>query len=116
MKFLLDTNFLIIPASLKVDVFEMLREFGKPEFFTLNLCLKELKKTPREKLTKEIIKKKGVRIEDAMEGSSVDFEIGRIAGEKKMTVCTQDRELIARLKTLKVPVITLRQGKYLIMI
>ena len=50
------------------------------------------------------------------EGSSVDFEIGRIAGEKKMAVCTQDRELIARLKTLKVPVITLRQGKYLIMI
>ena len=114
MKFLLDTNFLVIPASLKVDVFKLLQEFGKPEFFTLNLCLKELRKTPWEKLTKEIIKKKRVRIEDAREGSPADFELGRIAGEKKMTVCTQDRELIARLRTLKVPVITLRQGKYLI--
>lgn len=116
MKFLLDTNFLVIPASLRVDIFKLLEEFGKPEFFTLNLCLEELKKTPWEKLTKEIIKKKGVRIEDTREGSSADFELGRIAREKKMAVCTQDRELISRLKFGKIPVITLRQNRYLVRI
>lgn len=116
MKFLLDTNFLIIPAQFKLDVFELLEEFGKPEFFTLNLCLEELKKTPWEKLTKEIIKKKGIRIEDTREGSSADFELGRIAREKKMVVCTQDRLLINRLRLEKIPVITLRQRKYLIRI
>ncbi len=114
MKFLLDTNFLIIPAQFGTDVFELLTEFGKPELFTLNLCLEELKKTPWERLTKEIIKKKGIRIEDTLEGTPTDFELGRIAKEKKMVVCTQDRELISRLKLEKVPVITLRQGKYLI--
>ncbi len=116
MKFLLDTNFLLIPAELKLDVFRLLEESGRPEFFTLNLCLRELKKTSYGELTKEIIRKKGVRIEDTREGSSADFEIGRIAKEKGMVVCTQDRLLINRLRIEKVPVITLRQGRYLIRI
>lgn len=114
MKFLLDTNFLVLPAQFGVDVFELLKEFGKPELFTLNLCLDELKKTPFERLAKQLIKEKGVRIEDTREGTPADFELCRIAKEKKMAVCTQDRELITRLKLDKVPVITLRQNRYLI--
>lgn len=114
MKFLLDTNFLLIPCEKKVDVFDLLREFGKPELYTLDACIQELRKTKYEDLVKKLIEKQGVKIEKALEGSQVDAEIERIAQEKGLTVCTQDRELIARLQLAKIPVITLRQGRYLI--
>jgi len=49
MKFLLDTNFLMIPGKFRVDIFKEMEKFGKPEFFTLDLVVKELGKLSKGK-------------------------------------------------------------------
>ena len=43
MKFLLDTNFLLIPGQFKIDIFSELNKYGKPKLFTLDLVVQELK-------------------------------------------------------------------------
>ena len=48
MKFLLDTNFLMIPGKFKVDVFSELEKFGKPELYTVSAVVRELEKKGSE--------------------------------------------------------------------
>lgn len=115
MKFLLDTNFLLIPLKFKVDVFSELEEFGKPELYILDLVLKELEKIKTGPFALEFIKKKKVKILKSS-GKNTDNEIERIASEKNLVVCTQDRKLIKKLKISGIKVVYLRQKKYLVMI
>ena len=113
MKFLLDTNFLLIPVQFKVDIFSELTRFGKPELYTLDLVKRELErlKSKQSKIALELIKKKKVKILKTS-GRNTDSEIIKEAG-KGFTVCTQDRNLIKELKSKKISVISLRQKKYL---
>jgi len=120
MKFLLDTNFLLIPAQFHVDVFSELSHFGKPELYTLTLVVKELDKLSRSRGRKAahariallLLKKEGVRI---LGSPSQTTDAGIVnAARKGFVVCTQDRALIKRLRTEKIPVVTLRQKRYLI--
>jgi len=122
MKFLLDTNFILIPAQFRVDVYSELSGFGKPELYTIDLVLKELeklihsrgKKSRQAKMALLRLKKEGVKI--LITGArQADAAIVKIASQKKFTVCTQDRALAKRLKAKKVPVVTLRQKRYLVM-
>lgn len=115
MKFLLDTNFLLIPFKFRVDVFSELEEFGKPELYTLDLVLKELEKIKTGSFALEFIKKKKVKILKSL-GKNTDNEIERMASEKNFVVCTQDRKLIKKLKIGGIKVVYLRQKKYLVMI
>ena len=122
MKFLLDTNFLLIPGKFRVDVFRELQGFGKPELFTLDLVVAELNKlassrgrdSRHARLGLELIKKEGVRILEAR-GTNTDQELERVASEQDLAVCTQDRALQGRLKKEDILVIFLRQGKLLAM-
>ena len=122
MKFLLDTNFLMVPGKFKVDVFSELTRFGKPELYTLSLVVKELKKAASgkgkdaryAKLGLTLVEKKGLEILPS-EGNT-DQEIERTAAEQNMVVCTQDRELIRKLKAEEIPVVSLRQKKKLEMV
>jgi len=120
MRFLLDTNFFLIPGKFKVDVFSELSEFGKPELFTLDLVVKELRKLGEDKgrdagyarLGLELLKEHNVTILDS-KGRNTDSEIARFALEREYVVCTQDREIKKHLKDKGLSVITLRQEKYL---
>ena len=119
MKFLLDTNFLMIPGKFKVDVFSELEKFGKPELYTVSAVVRELEKLsksggdkPHAKLGLELLRKKGVEVLQT-DGYDADMELERTAVEEDFVVCTQDKELIKRLKKEEIRVISLRQKKYL---
>ncbi len=118
MKFLLDTNFLMIPGKFKVDVFEELKKFGKPEFFTLSSVVKELenlssgkgKNSKYARIGLQLLEKNNVKI-IASDGET-DNEILKTA-EQGFVVCTQDKELRKRLVSNGIKVVFLRQKKYL---
>ncbi len=115
MKFLLDTNFLLIPAQFRVDVFSELSKFGKPELYTIDLVLKELGKmrSRKARLAQELLAREKVRVLHTG-GRNADSALVK-AASKGFVVCTQDRALARRLKSRGTPVVTLRQKKYLVM-
>ncbi len=122
MKFLLDANFLILPAQFKVDIFSELRKFGRPELYTLDLVVDELKKLAKAqgrsavnaKLALDLLKKKNVEVLKTKEKKkSADDELLMMAGMGYI-VCTQDAGLIKRLKAKKSMAVTLRQKKHLV--
>ena len=123
MKVLLDANFLMIPGKFKVDVFQELQMFGRPELFTLDKVIKELEKIARDRSQDSmharmglfLVDSKGISVIKSKSGST-DKELGRIAKAGDYVVCTQDRELIKILRKMSVKVISLRQRKYLIRI
>ncbi len=124
MKVLLDANFLLIPGKFKVDVFREMQMFGRPEPYTLDLVVKELGEIARKggrdsrhaHMGLFLIDSRGVEILKSARGKGTDREIERIANEGGFMVCTQDRELIKRLRKKGIGVISLRQGKYLVKI
>ena len=122
VRFLLDANFLLIPGKFKVDIFDQLENFGKDQVYTLDLVTKELKGSAKgsgrdarhAKVGLYLVRKHGVKVLSTKEGSEhTDAAIKRLAKKGYYTVCTQDRELIKRLKKEGVKVISLRQGRYL---
>ncbi len=120
MKFLLDTNFLLIPGTFGVDIFTELTKFGKPELYTIRLVIKELEKMATgkgadaraAKLALQMITQKNIAIIDT-EVDRTDKEIEILSASEGHTVCTQDKALIEKLKKKGVRVIGMRQKKYL---
>ena len=121
MKFLLDTNFLMIPGKFKHDIFVSLSKFGYPEFYTIDLVRQELMLLAQKggmdgahaKLALELIKMNNVSVLPSIT-KKADSEILRVA--KGYTVCTNDKELIKKLKKKEVPVVILKQRKILEML
>jgi rRNA-processing protein FCF1 len=121
MRFLLDTNFLLIPGKFRVDVFSELQGFGKPELFTLDLVVAELERlassrgrdSKHARLALELIRKKGIHVLEAR-GTDTDQELERLASEQDLAVCTQDRALQRRLRNEGILVIFLRQNSFLV--
>jgi rRNA-processing protein FCF1 len=123
MKVLIDANFLLIPGKFKVDIFQELQMFGKPELFILDKVVKELEgiaKKPGQDSRHAhmglfLIDSKGIDIIKSGRYST-DKEIERIAKKGDFIVCTQDRALIKNLRKKGIGVISLRQRKYLVKI
>lgn len=121
MKALLDANFLMIPGEFGVDILSELLNIGYTEVFTLDLVVGELKKlsvgegkkSRSARIGLEFIRKGGVVILNAEE-EKTDDEILRLAKSKEYAACTQDKDLIKRIKKSGGRFITLRQEKYLI--
>jgi len=119
-KVLLDTNALTIPGKYKVDIFRELEKFGNPEFYVLDIVIGELEKLREKggqdakyaKLGFELINKEKVKIILAT-GKCADTEMVKLAS-KGFVVCTQDAGLKKRIRAKKKPVVSLRQGRYLI--
>lgn len=119
MKFLLDANFLMIPWMFKLDIFDLLKDFEKPEFYTLNLIIAELeklssgrgKKSIYAKMALHSLEKELVKIILVRKGNT-DRAILNIA-QRGFVVCTQDRKLIKRLKRKKCRIVTMKQKRYL---
>ena len=125
-KIILDTNFIIIPYKFNVDIFS---EIDRISRFDYELCvidktIEELNKLAESgkgggkraaKLALALLKSKKVReLESSGSGIYADDALLEIASPSNI-IATQDIELKRRLKAKGVPVITLRQKKYLIL-
>ncbi len=119
MKILLDTNFLLIPAQFRVDIFAEIERIMKEPYklYILKQTIDELNKIIEKqrgkhreaaKLALQLIKQKGLNTIRISSKGSVDDIIKNIA--KNYIVATQDKELKKSLKK----VITLRAKKYLV--
>jgi|TARA_B100002003_G_C14135795_1_gene546238 rRNA-processing protein FCF1 len=124
-KILLDTNFLLIPAQFKVDIFSEIERIYSFSYklFILDKTTEELKDIMENqkgknkaaaKLALKLIAIKKINILKTAKDIHTDTLIAEIA-EKGYVVATQDKELKRALKSKNVPIITLRQRKYLIL-
>ena len=109
-KVILDTNFLLSCLNFKIDFISEIERILNPGY-SLNIfegTLNELKEKKLGKLALDIIKSKNIKIIKS-NNSYVDEDILNLRGN--YTIATNDKELIKRLK---LPVIRIKQKKYLI--
>lgn len=127
IKIYLDTNFLMIPAQFKVDIFEELKRICpfQYEIHILEESLKELEKIKNEqkgkdrdasKLTIQLInqklKQKSLNITPFSKDIAVDDILVELSGFETL-VATQDKELKKRIEAKGGKLIVLRNKKYL---
>ena len=124
MKILLDTNFLLIPAQFKVDIFlEIERITGDSyKICILEQTIDELnsiiekqsgKNKDAAKLALQLIKQKDLNtIKNSQKGIVDDIILDIV--DNSYIVATQDKELKNKLKDKKIKIITLRAKKYLV--
>ena len=123
-KIIIDTNFLLIPANFKVDIFSELERicFFKYKLYIVDRTLKELQNIIKlqkgadkdaAKLALLLIKSKGLKIISTEEQKSVDDLIVELSDENTI-VATQDIGLKRRLKAKGIKIITLKSKKKLI--
>lgn len=121
LKVLFDTNFLLAPVELGVDVEEKLGQIlGNYRIF-IPVCVKRELERLREtgkKQEREIDlalklanKYEEIRISEVADDP--DDALIEYSPNKNVVVCTNDKELINRLREKDVPVIFVRQNKLL---
>jgi len=124
-KIILDTNFLLIPFQFKVDIIQEIRRISNFKYKIvilkqtrdeLNKILKtgKLKDKSAAKLSLSLIKTFGIETIDLGEGSA-DPVLANNTDPKNHIVATQDVPLKRRLRKRNIPIITMRQKKYLIL-
>ncbi len=122
MKIIFDTNFCMVPFEFKVDIIDELNRI-MPEKFTIiipDLVIDELRKIAEGSGKKTIAARsalefvKGFQIERVEKRGNVDTSIVYYAKEKGYALATQDKEMKKLARKLGVPIITMRQKKYLI--
>ncbi len=123
-KIILDTNFLLIPYKFKVDVFSEINRICnfKYDVYITNKTIDELKNIIEKQKGKnreaanfalKIIKQKSLkRIGKTQDTRNVDNIILDL-DKKGIIIATQDRILKRELRRNKIPIIILRQKKYL---
>ena len=111
---ILDTDFLIHCIENKVDFFQELRRVCNFNYklFVLDKTLDELKNKKNEKLILQILKDKADVIKTERNKTADELILG--LNMDNLIVCTNDNGLKEKLKKRNIPVITLRQGKYLV--
>lgn len=124
MKILLDTNFLLLPASLKVDIFEGIEKLinEKHELVTIQPVLRELRGLAREKgkdaaaarVGLQLLEKKKIKILDTEEWDA-DNAIVKMAEKENIIVGTLDLELRKKILKMGRKTIYLRAKKHLIL-
>lgn len=121
---IIDTNFLLIPAQFKVDIFsEIDRIIEEPyELCIVDKTIDELEKlrtteSGRDKraagLALQLIKAKGIRHLKTEKNLNTDKLIVELAKSPDFVVATQDMALKRVLKKNNTKIIILRQKKYL---
>ena len=108
MEVILDTNFMALPFTEKVDVYRlMLESIDEPyELVALEPCIAELERI--SKPAAELARRK-VRIIPAK--GFADSVIVTYSRGKRVLVCTQDYELRQKLAKLRIPVAMYSNGK-----
>ena len=121
-KVLLDTNFILIPAKFKVDIYEEIKRLmNEPyELYVLDKSLKELENIIKTQKGKEkVIARLGKAIllskkPKTLKTTSKDYVDKVILGLRGYIVATNDKELRLKLKKEGVRTILLRQKNHLI--
>lgn len=124
-KILIDTNFLLIPAQFKVDIFSEIERICifNYKLFILDKTIEELEGIVRNqkgknkaaaKLALKLIAIKKITTLKTEKNIHTDTEIINTA-KKDFIVATQDQDLKRRLRDKNISMITLRQKKYLIL-
>lgn len=115
MQILLDTNFLMLPAQHKVDIYKELAG----ELITLSNCVRELERLAKKKGKSAAqarialqLARENVKIIDS--GGTTDKALVACAMQKRCAVATNDSALIKSLKSHNIKIIRLRQKKYLV--
>jgi rRNA-processing protein FCF1 len=120
VKVIFDSNFLFVPSQFQLDIFEELTNLLNQRFVPVLLSptKKELQRLAEEgspktrkqaSLALKLAEKfRVVHVEKALKETHDDM-IVRVAAEWKCPVATNDRKLRKRLRSLKVPIILLRQ-------
>lgn len=114
-KVILDSNFLLVPFQFNVDIFKELDRIldVKYEVFVTDGVIQELRSLNSQKargalsmaLKLPVIETKAKGVDDAL--------LGLASGDT--IICTNDKILIEKLKSKGLPVIYLRQKKYLVL-
>ena len=109
----LDANALMMPFQFKRNLDkELARLLGEVEVFVPSSVLDELSRMrTREAKAALSLAGKYVSIETSLSG---DAGVLDVAQRKNAAVVTNDRELIGRLVELRLPVVRLRSGRYLV--
>ncbi|MBW3011682.1 nucleotide-binding protein [Candidatus Woesearchaeota archaeon] len=121
MKVILDTNFLLMPESIGVDIFTKIREFDPfAELFVVDATIGELKKLMERrkygkaaKIGLQLVEQQKIKIIKTEKNKNTDLIIAEKAQKGKYAVATQDKELKRLLKKNNVPVLALRQKNYI---
>lgn len=125
-KIILDTNFLLISGQFNIDIFSELRRICdfRYELYIIDKTINELEKIISTQSLKhkkyarialDLIRIKNIKKIKTKEKNNVDELIIKKA-DKNTIVATQDIRLKSALKAKKIPIITLRQKKYLAII
>ncbi len=132
LKIIFDTNFLLIPGSLKVDIFsEIDRIIDEPyELYVVDKTFQELnniienqkgKYKTYAKIALQLIKQKSIKVIDVKQKSlymNPDFDEHIVddilleISDKNTIIATQDKELRKKLALKKIKTIILRNKKY----
>ncbi|MBW3013552.1 hypothetical protein KY325_03490 [Candidatus Woesearchaeota archaeon] len=126
MKIILDTNFLMIPGTLKIDVFTQIKEeIPDPKLYVVDESVNELIKISQDKRQKQkhreaaklalqFINKFNIRVVSSKTTSfkNVDELILKIAKRGGFAVATQDQAFKRILKENNVQILILRQKKH----
>lgn len=123
-KVILDTNFLLLPSQFNVDVFTEIDRIVSAhyELCVMSTTLDELnnvinsdakgKDKTAAKLALKLVEHKNIQVIDSDVGY-VDKAIMEIVNKEEHIVATQDKELKQSLQENGIPIIILRQKKYL---
>lgn len=114
LNIVLDTDFLLSSIEFKVDIFtELERICNFPyQLAILDKTMDELKDKKNSKLALSLIKSKNLNIITTKKDKIVD---DLLLEQNNIIVATQDKALKEKLKKRKLPIITIRQKKYLVM-
>ncbi|MCK5283022.1 MAG: hypothetical protein KAK00_06440 [Nanoarchaeota archaeon] len=124
-KIILDTNFLMIPFTLKVDIFLEIDRVIIDEYrlYIIDKTIDELdniiekqsgKQKQAAKFALELIRKKKIsKIKTETNNNDVDHEIISLLEKQDYIIATQDKLLKAKIRELNKKIIVLRQKRYL---
>ena len=127
-KIILDTNFLLIPLTQRVDIFEEIERIiiDKYQIFIIDKTIPELKniiekQSGKDKLAAKfamdlIAKKRPIMIKTCKNENNVDKEIIELLKNDDYIIATQDKELKTLLKKLNKRMIVLRQKRHLALV
>jgi len=120
LQVIVDTNFLMVPASFKVDIFKELDRVleSKYELLVPQPVIKELERlrsqgSPRERAAANVALELSKRMKIVPAEGKTDDVILQLAEQKGVLVATNDSVLRRKLRKRGIPVIFLRERSHL---
>jgi hypothetical protein len=113
----LDSNFLLIPFQFNVDVFRELDRVLERRYraYVTDGVLRELRRLRGREGRAALRLAARLPVIETGGGGDVDAALMRLAMEGNTIICTNDKILIEKLRGKGLPVVYLRQRKYLVL-